>query len=71
MFIESIQIINSTTLLQQSLTKNKENVFLNNFTKPLNEKEKNILSICNSFDTNFSKDELLNYLYSLSVYIKH
>jgi len=38
MFIESIQIINSTTII--SLTKNKENVFLNNFTKPLNEKEK-------------------------------
>jgi len=54
-----------------SLTKNNENVFLNNFLRPISDREKNIVSVCNHFDINFSKDELLNYLYSLSLAVKH
>ncbi|KAL4126620.1 hypothetical protein QTP88_010832 [Uroleucon formosanum] len=41
------------------------------FLKPISDREKNIVSVCNSFDINFSKDELLNYLYSLSFAVKH
>jgi len=69
MFIECIQLVNSTTMI--SLTKNDENVFLNIFRNPLSDRKKKIISICNSFNINFSKDKLLNYLYSLSLAVKH
>jgi hypothetical protein len=33
-----------------SLTKINENIFLNNILKPLSDREKSIVSVCNSLD---------------------